>query len=43
VLTRAGFARHLDVQECLLVEWGIFLGNDFTGPLLMRGNLKSRR
>ena len=37
IMTRAGFAQHVDVPESLLVEWGIFLGNDFTGPLL-RGN-----
>ena len=34
ILTRAGFAEHFQTNEHTLVEWGLFLGNDFTGPLV---------
>ena len=37
VLTRAALAKSFDVNESILVEWAIFLGNDFTGPLIQRG------
>ena len=34
VLTRRALAESLGVNELVLVEWAIFLGNDFTGPLI---------
>jgi len=34
ILTRSGLAKHYGTDEHTLVEWALFLGNDFTGPFV---------
>ena len=34
ILTRKGLADHFQSNERILVEWAMYVGNDFTGPLV---------
>jgi hypothetical protein len=43
ILTRQGLSNHFDTNERTLVEWAVYLGNDFTGPLVRSTKTKGRQ